>query len=66
MQRKIERAIRKQKRRVAVAEATGDKEDLTNSKVRLQVLRQEYSRFSKAAGLRTEPERLHVAKIQRK
>jgi hypothetical protein len=62
MQRKLERAIRRQKRRVMAAEASGDKETLTTAKTRLQVLRQEYSRFSKAAGLRTEDERLFVVK----
>lgn len=61
MQRKLERAIRKQKRRALVAETTGDTERLPVAQTRLQLLRQEYSRFSKAAGLRTEDERLHVA-----
>lgn len=64
MQRKIERAIRKQKRRVMAAEASGDKDTLATAKTRLQLLRQEYSRFSKAAGLRTENERLFVAKAK--
>ncbi len=36
-------------------------EALLTDQVRLQRLRQEYSRFSKAAGLRTENERLHVS-----
>lgn len=66
MQRKLERAMRKQKRRVLTAEASGDKEALSVAQTRLQRLRQEYGRFSKAAGLRTEPERLHVATAQRK
>lgn len=66
MQRKLERAIRRQKRRVMAAEASGDKETLTTAKTRLQILRQEYSRFSKAAGLRTENERLFVAKTKPK
>lgn len=61
MQRKLERAIRTQKRRILTAEATGDKETLSVAQTRLQVLRQEYSRFSKAAGLRTENERAQVA-----
>ena len=65
MQRRIERAIRKQKRRVLTAEATGDEDAQTVGKARLQRLNQEYSRFSKAAGLRTEDERLHVAGIGR-
>lgn len=62
MQRKLERAIRKQKKRVLVAEATGDKEKLLTDQIKLQRYRQEYSRFSKAAGLRTEDERTWVAK----
>jgi len=61
MQRKLERAIRKQKRRVLTAEAAGDTERLPAKQTRLELLRQEYSRFSKAAGLRTEDERFHVA-----
>ena len=61
MQRKIERSIRAQKRRVLAAEASGDKETLTIAQIRLQRLRQEYGRFSKAAGLRTENERAQVA-----
>ena len=66
MQRKLERSIRTQKRRVIAAEASGDKETLTTAQIRLQRLRQEYGRFSKAAGLRTEEERLHVAGFGRK
>lgn len=61
MQRKLERAIRKQKRRVLTAESAGDTERLPAKQTRLELLRQEYSRFSKAAGLRTEDERIHVA-----
>lgn len=61
MQRKLERAMRTQKRRILTAEAAGDKDTLTVAQTRLQRLRQEYSRFSKAAGLRTEGERIFVA-----
>lgn len=61
MQRKLERAIRKEKRRVLVAESAGDVETLPVAQTRLQRLRQEYKRFSNTAGLRTEDERLHVA-----
>jgi hypothetical protein len=66
MQRKLERAIRTQKRRVLVDEATGDKEKLLTDQIKLQRYKQEYARFSKAAGLRTESERLHVAGFGRK
>lgn len=61
MQRKLERSMRTQKRRILNAEATGDKEALSVAQTRLQRLRQEYSRFSKTAGLRTENERAQVA-----
>lgn len=66
MQRKLERAIRKQKNRVLVDEATGDTEKLLTDQIKLQRYKQEYVRFSKAAGLRTENERLHVAGIGKK
>ncbi len=62
----MERAIRTQKRRILTAEATGDKETLSVAQTRLQVLRQEYSQFSKVAGLRTENERAQVAGFGRK
>ena len=61
MQRKLERAIRKQKRRILVDEAAGDKDRLLTDQIRLRRLRQEYGRFSKAAGLRTQQERLEIA-----
>lgn len=60
-QRVLERAIRKQKRRILVDETTGDAEKLQNDQIKLQMLRQEYARFSKAAGLRTQNERAEVA-----
>lgn len=61
MQRKLERAIRKCKREITVREAAGDEEKLKIAQVRYTRLNQEYSRFSKAAGLRTQTERLHTA-----
>jgi hypothetical protein len=61
MQRKLERAIRKQKTRILMDETTGEKEKLQTDQIKLQRYRQEYSRFSKAAGLRTENERAQVA-----
>jgi len=66
MQRKLERAIRKQKTRILIDETTGDKEKLLTDQIKLQRLRQEYSRFSKAAGLRTENERAQVSGFGRK
>lgn len=53
-QRQIERSIRMWERR----EMTGAYKD---AGIRLKLLRQEYNRFSKAVGLRTEEERLFVA-----
>ena len=50
---------------MAASEATGDAEQLAVDKTRLMRLNQEYARFSKAAGLRTERERtwVQVAKL---
>ena len=56
-QRGIERAVRTQKRKVTML--VGD--DRKQASSRLVRLNQEYKRFSRAAGLRTESERLHVA-----
>lgn len=60
-QRELERAIRRQKRRILVGEAVGDGKKLTADRIRLQRLNQEYTTFSKAAGLRTQRERAMVA-----
>ena len=49
----------------AVADGLTEEEKLLTDQIKLQRYRQEYSRFSKAAGLRTEDERLHVAKFGR-
>ena len=61
MQRKIERAMRREKRRILTAEAADDTKSLSVAQTRLQRLRQEYVRFSDAAGLRTQDERAQVA-----
>lgn len=60
-QRNIESAMRRKKRRILVDEATGDAEKLQADQIRLQLQRQEYARFSKAAKLRTQGERAEVA-----
>ena len=60
-QRQLERAIRKQKRRILVDESTGDKEKLQRDQIKYQVLDQEYKRFSKAAGLRIQHERMEMS-----
>lgn len=56
-QRKIERAIRRQKRKVLLAAP----KDADMERARLLRLRQEYDRFSKGVGLRTEDDRLEVS-----
>lgn len=61
MQRKLETAIRAQKRKVMVDKAAGDKEKLAADKTRLTILRKRYVEFSKAADLRTQEERMEVA-----
>ena len=60
-QRKLERTIRKQKRRILVDESTGDKEKLRQDQIKYHVLDQEYKRFSKAAGLRLQHERVEMS-----
>ena len=60
-QRNIESAMRRKKRRILVDEATGDAEKLQADQIRLQLQRQEYARFSKAAKLRTQGERAETA-----
>lgn len=65
-QRALERAIRKQKRRILIDETTGDAEKLETDQIKLQMLRQEYKHFSKAAGLRTQTERAEVVGFGRK
>lgn len=57
-QRRLERAIRAQKRKILIDKATGDAENLETDQIKLQLLRQDYKAFSKAAGLRMQHERL--------
>lgn len=57
-QRRLERAIRAQKRKILIDKATDDAEKLETDQIKLQLLRQDYKAFSKAAGLRTQHERL--------
>ena len=60
-QRQLERAIRKQKRRILAAEQNpDDPKRLQNARIRYQVLNQEYRRFSNAAGLRLQHERMEM------
>ena len=61
-QRQLERSIRKQKRRILAAEQNpNDKERLQQAQIKYQVLDHEYKRFSKAAGLRLQHERMEMA-----
>ena len=60
-QRNLERAARNRKRRILIDEQLGDKDKLQNDQIRLQMIKQEYSRFSKAAGLPTQHARMEAA-----
>lgn len=59
-QRRIETAIRKTKREVISAKASGDEEMFTAKSVLLRRQREEYEKFSSAAGLLTQKERTRV------
>ena len=60
-QRSLERSIRKTKRKILIDEATGDAEKLQWDQIRLVRTREEYHRFSKAAGLPEQYERMEKA-----
>lgn len=60
-QRKFERTIRKQKRRILVDEALGDTDKLQTDQIRLVRLRQEYARFSEGVGLPQQYARMETA-----
>ena len=66
MQRKMERSIRKQKKRILVDKATGDEEKLQIDQTKLRMQNTNYKRFSDAAGLRTQRERTFVAGVGKK
>lgn len=66
MQRKMERSIRKQKKRILVDKATGDEEKLQIDQTKLRMQNTNYKKFSDAAGLRTQRERTFVAGVGRK
>ena len=65
-QRSLERSMRKQKRRILIDETAGDKEKLQWDQIRLVRTREEYHRFSEAAGLREQWERAEAAGFTRK
>lgn len=60
-QRSLERSIRKRKAHILVDEELGDTEKLQQDQIRLQILKQRYHEFSKAAGLPEQYERLEKA-----
>ena len=60
-QRQLERAIRGQKRKILIDKTVGDEEKLQNDQIKLVRLRDEYARFSKAAGLPTQHARAEAA-----
>lgn len=60
-QRSLERSIRKTKRKILIDESTGDAEKLQWDQIRLVRIREEYHRFSKAAGLPEQYERMEKA-----
>ena len=60
-QRQLERAIRGQKRKILIDKTVGDEEKLQTDQIKLVRLRDEYARFSKAAGLPTQHARAEAA-----
>lgn len=59
-QRRIETAIRKTKREITGAKASGDEDMFTAKSVLLRRQREEYEKFSEAVGLLTQKERTQV------
>ena len=66
LQRRLERAIRLQKRRILVDEAAGDKARLQQDQIKLRIHSEEYKRFCRAAGFRTQDDRLYTEGFGRK
>lgn len=60
-QRRLESSIRNRKHRILIDEKLGDKDKLQTDQIRLQVLKQEYNRFSKATALPTQHVRMEAA-----
>lgn len=60
-QSNLESAVRNRKRMILIDEQLGDKDKLQNDQIRLQLIKQEYSRFSKAAKLPTQHARMEAA-----
>lgn len=66
LQRRLERSIRLQKRRILVDEAAGDKAQLQQDQIKLRIRSDEYKRFCRAAGFRTQDDRLYTEGFGRK
>ena len=62
MQRRLETAMRAQKRKMIGYEAAGDTEAYTAAKAKYNALSAKYTAFSKAAGLPEQRQRLYIAK----
>ena len=60
-QRKYERTIRYRKREILIDEALGDKDKLQADQIKLVRLQDEYKRFSKGTGLRTQHDRMEMS-----
>ena len=60
-QHKIERSVKNRKHRILIDEKLGNKDALQTDQIRLQILKQEYSRFSKAAHLPMQHARMEAA-----
>ena len=60
-QRSLERSIRKRKHHILIDEELGDTEKLQQDQIHLQVLKQRYHEFSKAANLPEQYERMEKA-----
>ena len=59
-QREYERRIRKQKRRLRAADASGDALKIKAAETKLRMLQKEYRQFSYDAGLRLQTERTWI------
>lgn len=59
-QRNLEANICKQRRKILINEATGDDKKLQTDQIKLQLLNQEYNKFSNAAGLRKQHDRMET------
>lgn len=65
-QRRLERAMRTQKRKILVDEAIKDDERLLYDQIRLRRINEEYVRFSRATGLPTQTERAQSGGFSKK